>query len=121
MRASDYGNNPSPFSDAVTVTTAPANPNDTTPPTTPTDLRGSWWDDGEVHLQWTQSTDDFDAQPHIRYDVYVNGIWSDVLFGSGGKSIVYANVGEWNTFEVIASDTAGNESAPATITIFLGN
>ena len=67
--------------------------------------------------RWTQSTDDFDAQSNIRYDVYVNGVWSDVLFGSGGPSIVYAEFGE-NLIEVFATDTAGNTSAPATVTIF---
>ena len=35
------------------------------------------------------------------------------LFGSGGQSIVYCEFGN-NLIEVIASDTAGNASAPAT-------
>jgi hypothetical protein len=41
----------------------------------------------------------------------------DILFGSGGMSIVYGEQGG-NTIEVIASDTAGNASQPATIAIF---
>jgi chitodextrinase len=119
VRAYDYGNNRSPFSSPVTVTTLPTNPNDTTPPTIPTNLRADTFGDGstETHLRWTQSTDDFDMQANIRYDVYVNGVLNDVLFGSGGPSIVYADWGE-SLIEVIASDTAGNESAPATITVF---
>jgi hypothetical protein len=48
--------------------------------------------------------------------VYVNGVLNDVLFGSG-RSIVYAEFGE-NLIEVFASDTAGNTSEPATVTIF---
>jgi len=68
-------------------------------------------------LRWTQSTDDFDAQSNIRYDVYVNGVWADVLFGSGGPSIIYADFGN-NLIEVFATDTAGNTSAPATVTLF---
>ena len=37
---------------------------------------------------WTQSTDDFDAQANIRYDVYVNGRFEDVAFGSGGPRVI---------------------------------
>lgn len=119
VRARDEGNNWSPLSDPVTVTTLPPNPDDTTPPTTPTDLREEHYAGGdtEIHLWWTQSTDDFDPQSNIRYDVYVNGVLQDILFGSGGMSIVYGEQGE-NTIEVIASDTAGNASPPATIAIF---
>jgi chitodextrinase len=119
VRARDEGNNWSPLSDPVTVTTLPLNPNDTTPPTTPTNLREEHYagSDTEIHLWWTQSTDDFDPQANIRYDVYVNGVLQDIQFGSGGMSIVYGEQGE-NLIEVIASDTAGNASAPATIEIF---
>jgi len=85
----------------------------------PANLRASGTGDGstEAHVRWTQSTDDFDAQSNIRYDVYVNGVLADVLFGSGGPSIVYADFGE-SLIEVIATDTAGNSSAPATVTVF---
>jgi hypothetical protein len=118
-RAVDFGNNVGPFSNPVPLTTPPPNPNDTTPPTTPANLTAYGTGDGstETHINWTQSTDDFDAQSNIRYDVYVNGVWSDVLFGSGGTSIVYAEFGE-NLIEVTATDTAGNTSAPATATVF---
>src|SRR5688572_30208720 len=118
VRAYDYGNNCPPFSDPVTVTTLAPNTNDTTPPTTPTDLREDHYagSDTEIHLWWTQSTDDFDPQSNIRYDVYVNGVLQDILFGSGGMSIVYSDKGE-NLIEVIATDTAGNSSAPAIITV----
>lgn len=118
-RAIDFGNNAGPFSDPIALVTPPANPNDTTPPTTPANLYASGTGDGstETHITWTQSADDFDARSNIRYDVYVNGVLSDVLFGSGGESIVYAEFGN-NTIAVIASDTAGNASAPATFTIF---
>jgi hypothetical protein len=117
-RSIDFGNNAGPMSNPITLTTPPPNPNDTTPPTTPANLYASGTGDGstETHIHWTQSTDDFDAQKHIRYEVYVNGVLQDVLFGSGA-SIVYAEFGD-NLIEVIAVDTAGNESAPATTTIF---
>ena len=51
------------------------------------------------------------------YDIYVNGIWQDVVFGSGGPRSIYADFGE-SLIEVIATDTAGNSSAPATVTVF---
>ena len=37
VRGRDYGNHWSPFSNPVSITTAPANPNDHTPPTIPPD------------------------------------------------------------------------------------
>jgi hypothetical protein len=118
-RAVDFSNNVGPFSDPIALVTLAANPNDTTPPTTPANLYATGTGDGstETHITWTQSTDDFDAQINIRYDVYVNGVSADVLFGSGGESLVYAEFGE-NLIEVTATDTAGNASAPATFTIF---
>ena len=118
-RAVDFGNNVGPFSDPIALVTLPANPNDTTPPTTPANLYASGTGDGstETHISWTQSTDDFDAQSNIRYDFYLNGVLQEVLFGSGRPSTVYAEFGE-NTIEVTATDTAGNTSAPATFTIF---
>jgi len=118
-RAIDFGNNAGPFSNPMALVTLPANPNDTTPPTTPANLYASGTGDGstDTHISWTQSTDDFDAQSNIRYDVYVNGVFQEARFGSGGESIVYAEFGE-NLIEVSATDTAGNTSAPATFTIF---
>jgi hypothetical protein len=117
VRAYDYGPNFSPLSAPVTVTTTPVNPLDTTPPSPPTNLQADTFGtgDGETHLRWTPSTDDFDSQAVIRYDVYVNGLLSDTLFGTPRRSIVYGTVGIENQFDVIASDTAGNASAPATV------
>jgi hypothetical protein len=118
-RAIDFGNNAGPFSNPITLTTLQPNPNDHTPPTTPGNLAANGTGDGstETHITWSQSTDDFDRQSNIRYDVYVNGVFADVLFGSGGESIVYAEFGE-NVIEVFASDTAGNRSAPASVKVF---
>lgn len=117
VRARDSGNNPSPLSNPVTVTTRP-DTTDTTPPTTPGNLSQMNWCD-EVHLTWTQSTDNFDPQPNIRYDVYVNGELFEWQFGSGGPAIVYGNPGELNVFEVIAVDSHGNESVPARLEVVL--
>ena len=118
VRAVDFGNNAGPFSAPIALATPPPNPADTAPPTTPANLAADTFGDGstETHLSWAQSTDNFDAQSNIRYDVYVNGVWADVLFGSGGPRIIYAEFGN-NLIEVTATDTAGNTSAPATTTI----
>jgi chitinase len=113
VQARDFAMNWSPVSPAVVVTTAAVNPNDHTPPTTPTNLRESHYDN-EIRVTWDQSTDDFDRQALIRYNVFVNGVLSDVTVGSG-RSIVYGDPG--STITVIAVDTAGNESAPATINV----
>jgi hypothetical protein len=118
-RARDEGQHWSPFSDPVSVTTLPPNANDHTPPTTPANLSAYSLDGAtEMQIQWTQPTDDFDAQSNIRYDVYVNSVWEDVRFGSGGPLTAYGVFGE-NTIEVTASDTAGNASPPGTTTIIL--
>ncbi len=119
-RGRDEGHFWSPFSAPVNVTTLPPNPNDHTPPSTPANLSAYSFGDGstEMQIQWAQSTDDFDVQANIRYDVYVNGALEDVRFGSGGPITAYGVFGE-NTIEVIASDTAGNTSPPATTTLFI--
>ena len=119
-RAIDFGNNVGPFSDPITLVTSPVNPNDHTPPSAPTSLSAYSFGDGstEMQIQWAQSTDDFDAQANIRYDVYVNGTLDDFRFGSGGPIVAYGEFGQ-NTIEVIASDTAGNASPPATTTLFI--
>jgi len=66
-------------------------------------------------LFWQQSTDNVDPQSVIRYDVYVNGVFDHSLMGYG-STVVYGNAGVENTFQVIAVDSAGNQSAPATLT-----
>jgi hypothetical protein len=117
VRGRDLGYHWSPFSDPVSITTQLANPDDDTPPTTPF-VSAHGFGDGstEMQIQWAQSTDDFDVQSNIRYDVYVNGVLEEIRFGSSGPVIAYGKFGE-NTVEVIATDTASNRSAPATTTI----
>ena len=119
IRTIDFGNNPSPLSEPVIFDTLPANPNDTTPPTVPANVFAYGFGDLEMQLSWAQSTDDFDAQANIRYDVYVNGRFEDVVFGSGGPRVIYGTGFGENVIEVFATDTAGNTSAAGTTTIFL--
>jgi chitodextrinase len=117
VQARDFGGNLSPVSDPVTVTTEARDTTDTEPPTTPGNFtdNGMSFQDGETWLFWDPSTDNVDPQSVIRYDVYVNGVFDHSLLGYT-QTVVYGNGGEENTFQVIAVDSAGNESAPATLT-----
>jgi chitodextrinase len=113
--ARDNGINWSERSDPVTVRTKPSNPDDNTPPSTPTGLRASDAYSGEILVRWVLSTDDLDAQSIIRYDVFVNGVLSDITVGRS-RSIVYG-INGMNTISVVAIDSAGNRSAAATTSI----
>jgi chitodextrinase len=117
VQARDFGGNISPVSDPVNVTTEARDTNDTTPPSTPANFKdnGMSFQDGETWLFWDQSTDNTDPQSVIRYDVYVNGGFDHSLLGYN-QTVVYGNPGVENTYQVIAVDSAGNQSAPATLT-----
>jgi chitodextrinase len=121
VQARDPGGNVSPVSDPLSVTTEASDTTDTTPPTTPGNLRdnGMSFQDGETWLFWDQSTDNVDPQAFIRYDVYINGVLDGSQMG-GDRTIVYGNPGVFNTYQVIAVDSAGNQSAPATLTTCAG-
>lgn len=66
-----------------------------------------------MELNWDDSTDDFDPQWVIRYDVYVNGRYDHSTAQLFTRTIVYGDVHGLNNFSVIAVDSAGNESAAA--------
>lgn len=118
VQARDSRNNQSPLSNTVEVVTSPIDPDDNTPPTTPGNLQGFDQGAGEAFLRWTQSTDNVDPQFAIRYEIFANGIFRPESTVIGyGETIAYAVVDGLNTFEVVAVDTAGNRSAPASITI----
>ena len=121
VQAADFGGNVSPVSDPITVTTEASDTTDTTPPTMPGNLRdnGMSFQDGETWLFWDQSTDNVDPQSVIRYDVYANGVLDHSLIGAD-RTILYGNPGVFNTYQVIAVDAAGNQSAPATLTTCAG-
>ena len=122
VQAVDFGGNSSPMSDPVTVMTEASSTSDTTPPTTPANFtdNGMSFPDGETWLFWQQSTDNVDPQSVIRYDVYVNGVLDHSLLGYN-QTVVYGNAGALNTYQVIAVDSAGNQSAPATLTTCAGS
>jgi chitodextrinase len=118
VRARDRRNNQSPLSNSVAVTTSAPDPNDTAPPTVPTNFRGSNQGEGEARLTWTQSTDNVDPQFAIRYEIFVNGVFApeSTVYGAG-QTIAYATIEGMNTFEIVAVDSAGNRSDPVAIVI----
>jgi fibronectin type III domain protein len=118
VRASDFASNVSPLSDPAPATTEPINPNDTTPPTTPANFYGQNWG-CEVELIWDESTDDLDPQFIIEYEVYINDVYDHRLSLRYHRTIVYGAFDGLNSFSVIAVDTAGNKSAPATFSLNL--
>jgi len=89
--------------------TAPST-TDTTPPTAPTNLSGAEIEN-EIHMTWTQSTDDTDPQSVILYEFYLNGVMhpADDLFGSSG--LVYCREASgFTTVVAKAVDSSGNRS-----------
>jgi len=117
VQARDFGGNVSPLSDPITVTTEARDTSDTEPPTTPANFRdnGMSFQDGETWLFWDASSDNVDPPSVIRYDVYVNGAFDHSLLGYT-QTVVYGNAESENTFQVIAVDSAGNQSPPASLT-----
>jgi chitinase len=117
VKAGDFAGNSSPLSDAAVVTTAPVNPADRSPPTVPGNLRASLISsDGEIRITWDQSVDDFDPQVVIRYDIRINGVFDSAVIGQG-RQVTYLTEPGTNTITVTAQDTAGNVSAPASVTV----
>jgi chitodextrinase len=97
--------------DPVTVTMPSTT--DTTPPTAPTNLAGAEIDN-EIHMTWTQSTDDRDPQSEILYEFYLNGVMhpDDDLFG--GSGFVYCRgASGFTTVVAKAVDSSGNRSGPS--------
>ena len=65
---------------------------------------------------WTQSIDNQTPQASIVYEVYQNGVLDHTITGVG-RTILYATQAGENLFTVIAVDSAGNRSEPASTTI----
>ena len=86
---------------------------DTTPPSAPTNLAGGEIEN-EIHMTWTQSTDDRDPQSEILYEFYLNGVMhpDDDLFG--GSGLVYCRgASGFTTVVAKAVDSSGNRSGPS--------
>jgi hypothetical protein len=115
--ARDFVGNLSQTSQLV-VTTSARDPNEVTPPTTPTNLSAYPIDGArELQVTWAQSTDNVDPQSVIRYEIFLNGVLDDVQVGRG-QSTVYGLAGQ-NTLTVVAIDANGNRSGATSYTLFL--
>jgi chitodextrinase len=109
VQARDLGNNLSPFSQPVTITTAAPNSVDTTRPTMPENFAFGDLGGGQVLLTWTQSTDNFTPQSRIRYDIYVDGFLDHSVVGVGSTTVSAGQ--NWVTvFDIQAADESGNLS-----------
>jgi chitodextrinase len=121
VRARDSAGNWSALSDPYVVTTPAADPNDQQPPTMPPGLWGGVIDGAtEAMVFWGDSTDNVTAPEHIKYYLYVNGVFDGAtIYPYKRQFTMYLTLGIVNTIEVYAIDEAGNRSAPATMTIDL--
>jgi chitodextrinase len=119
VRARDLGNNPSPLSPLVTVTTRAAGSVDDTRPTMPGDFAFEDLGGGEVRLTWTQSTDNVTPQARIRYDLYVDGFLDHSVTGTGSATVTAGQNGI-TVFDVQAVDEAGNMSLVNSLDAMLG-
>jgi chitinase len=115
VRARDSDGNLSPMSDPLFVTTAPPDPDDQTPPTTPANIVADNIG-GFLLVSWQASADDLAPAALIRYDIYVNNQLRRVVVGETAAEVDFY-FGEDHTVTVVAVDTADNESVPGTISI----
>jgi hypothetical protein len=109
VEASDQAGNMT-ASNTVSIRTLASS--DTTAPTAPANLRVldlNW--DCEVTLGWDQSTDDVDPQTVLEYEIYVNGVFSDLAYGTGRILTYGSREPGTSTFTLVAFDQAGNASA----------
>jgi chitodextrinase len=104
-------------SNTVAVTTPAVT--DTVPPMAPTNLTLSPESGApEIWLDWTQSTDNADAQSDILYDVYFNGTFVEHGVLGGGSTITYFRDTGPTTVTLKAVDSSGNVSAPSNELLF---
>ena len=111
VRARDTASNISGLSNLATAD--PTGNGDTTPPSAPTDLTVEDFNDncGSLILRWTPSTDNFDAQSEIEYELHRSGFFH--LTQPGASSFGLYTVAGTQTWTVVAVDRAGNSSAPS--------
>jgi chitinase len=114
VRARDSQGKLSPMSDPLVVTTAPADPDDQTPPTPPSNVTVESLG-GFLLVAFDPSTDNAAPAALIRYDIYVDGVLRRVAVGETAVEVDFYF--EEQTVTVIAVDTADNASAPVTVPI----
>jgi hypothetical protein len=111
VRARDTAGNRSGLSNTLSVSLPDTG--DRSAPSAPSGLTAVSLEDfcGSVILQWTQSTDNVDAQSQIEYEIYKNGAFFQLVTGRGYAG-AYADVGT-STWHVVAVDGSANSSAPS--------
>jgi chitodextrinase len=112
-----YGDNVSPQSNVLTVTTPAVSATDTEPPSSPGCCWGGDVGGLELNIFWGQSFDNQTAQASIAYEVYLNGVLDHTT--TGDRAVVYVTQTGNNTITLIAVDSAGNRSAPSSATFFV--
>ena len=121
VRARDSAGNWSELSDPFAVVTPAADPNDHEPPSMPPALSGGVIDGAtEAMVIFGASTDNVTAPAHIRYEVYLNGVFDGATIDPYPHQFsMYLTLGIVNTIKVYAVDEAGNRSTAASMTIDL--
>jgi len=110
VRAMDWNNDLSAYSNVVSATTQPP---DTTPPTAPSNLTATAAGAGRINLSWTASTDNVDGVSGYFVERENPGSSSFVQIGTT-TATTYSDTGLANnstySYRVRASDAAGNLS-----------
>ncbi len=116
VRAKDAAGNWSLPSATLTVATTPAGTVDVTAPSTPAQLAAFEDYCGDVFVVWNESVDDNDTAAELQYDVYLNGSLQQTVQGRGWAAFNVSTLGPAE-LTVIAVDSAGNASSPASIVL----
>lgn len=116
VRAADASGN---FVESQTVAVTTPAVTDHEPPTGPTNLTLSPESSPpEIWTDWTQSTDNVDAQADILYDVYFDGVFVEHAALGGGSTITYCLDTGPTTVTLKAVDSSGNVSGPSNELLF---
>ena len=116
VRAADASGN---FVESQTVAVTTPAVTDHEPPTAPTNLTLSPESSPpEIWTDWTQSTDNVDAQADILYDVYFNGVFVEHAALGGGSTITYCQDPGTTVVTLKAVDSSGNVSGPSNELLF---
>jgi chitodextrinase len=116
VRAADASGN---FVESNTLLVTTSAVTDHEPPSAPTNLTLSPESSPpEIWTDWTQSTDNVDAQADILYDVYFNGVFIEHGLLSGGSTITYCRDPGPTVVTLKAVDSSGNVSGPSNELLF---
>jgi chitodextrinase len=116
VRAADASGN---FVESNTLSVTTPAVTDHEPPTAPTNLTLSPESSPpEIWTDWTQSTDNVDAQSDILYDVYFNGVFIEHGVLGGGSTITYCGDPGPTIVTLKAVDSSGNVSGPSNDLVF---